>query len=200
MIYRKKRIYLFLKGAFQDPNSILHPLYEILYFDLEGSQTLGPFGQNLFHFPPPVKNGLDFLLGHFLVHFLLHLFGPGRFIHSWSHGDLLPGFLCPPCRGEREYFRAPSHTFWTPGPKGVFNLPKSDFSGKGKVPGKVPCPFRRVGHSARPHIQKDLSYAKKQHKIIKVSCRHPSKALARVQKPSPASSTLIPTGGFLNEA
>jgi hypothetical protein len=87
-----------MEGAFQGPNSILHPLQEILYLDLESSQTLGPFGENLFHFTPPVKNGLDFLSGHFFVHFLLHFFGPGRFIQSLSHGSLLLGFPCPSCR------------------------------------------------------------------------------------------------------
>ena len=151
-----------MEEAFQGPNSILHPLQEILYLDLESSQTLRPFGENLFHFTPPVKNGLDFLSGHFFVHFLLHFFGPGRFIQSCSHGNLLLGFLCPSCQGEREYFRARPHPFRNPDPKSLFNLPKRDFSSKGKVP----FPFRGAADSDRPGIQKDLSHAKKQNRII----------------------------------
>jgi hypothetical protein len=138
MILKIKGGLLFLKGAFQDSSPILHALQEILHLDLESGQALGPFGQDFFHFPLPIKHGLDFFFNHFFIHFLLYLFGPGRFILSRSHGGLLFGSLSPGCPGERENFRVRLHPSRTAEPKDLFNLAKKIISRKGNFPFRRP--------------------------------------------------------------
>jgi hypothetical protein len=124
---------LFLKGSLQDTNSVVHPLKEILYLDLKRGQALRPFGQNPLHLPLPVKNRLDFLLGHLLFDFLFHLFGPRRFIQSWFHGEILLSSRTPSPQGGRVFWgvcrrRVPPRRF-----RGDFNLAKKEGSGKRKV-------------------------------------------------------------------
>jgi len=154
---------LFLKGAFQDSNSIVHPLQEGLHLDLKSSQALRPLGQNPLHLPFPVENRLDFLLGHLLFDFLFHLFGPRQFIQSRFHGDLLLSSCTPLPQGGRGYFGLCRHRVPDRRRQGDFNLAKKQGSGKRKVflsgrggGGR----FNRTNFSP-------LTHAKNQHRISK---------------------------------
>jgi len=68
----------FGQGALQHPNPILHALDEVLDFDLKGSQALGSFGQDFFHFSFPVKNRFHFSFVHLFFYFFLHFLQPDR--------------------------------------------------------------------------------------------------------------------------